>query len=121
MIQLLFVCSRNEWRSPTAEAMFRNSENYIARSAGTSPSARVKVTPGLIGWADRIFVMEKQHKVQLQRKYRDELASKELHVLRIADDFAFQDPALIELLTIKLSELGIEVLGRFSDEKQTPG
>jgi predicted protein tyrosine phosphatase len=61
--QLLFVCSRNQWRSPTAEALFKDSDLYVAKSAGTSDSARIKITPGLINWADCIFVMEKRHAI----------------------------------------------------------
>jgi predicted protein tyrosine phosphatase len=106
-IKLLFVCSRNKWRSPTAEAMFEGSENYVARSAGTTDGARTKVTPGLIGWADHIIMMDKKHKEQLTRKYRDELAKKKLSVLHIPDDFELMDPKLIELLETKLSDLGI--------------
>jgi predicted protein tyrosine phosphatase len=102
--QLLFVCSRNKWRSPTAEAIFRTSNRYIARSAGTSDQARTKVTPGLIGWADRIFVMERKHRDQLRRKYSDALAGKSVCVLNIPDDYQFMDDALIALLKEKLSE-----------------
>ena len=34
---LLFLCSRNQWRSPTAEALFKHHPRYDARSAGTEP------------------------------------------------------------------------------------
>ena len=57
----LFLCSRNQWRSPTAAVLFKDNDLYAARSAGTSDSARIKITAGLINWADRIFVMEKRH------------------------------------------------------------
>ncbi len=40
MINLLFVCSRNQLRSPTAEAMWRRRPGFAALSAGTSPHAR---------------------------------------------------------------------------------
>ena len=33
---ILFVCSMNKWRSPTAEAIFRNSSTHNVRSAGTA-------------------------------------------------------------------------------------
>ncbi|MBC8039317.1 MAG: protein tyrosine phosphatase, partial [Opitutaceae bacterium] len=42
--KLLFLCSRNQWRSPTAEALFKNHARYDARSAGTENGARIKVT-----------------------------------------------------------------------------
>jgi len=56
--RLLFICSRNRWRSPTAEALFDGVDGWEARSAGTEAGARVKVTAGHLGWADVIFVME---------------------------------------------------------------
>ena len=59
--KLLFICSRNEIRSLTAERMFSGSPQFQARSAGTQPQARVRVTEGLIGWADIVFAMEKSH------------------------------------------------------------
>ncbi|EPY08213.1 Protein-tyrosine phosphatase, low molecular weight [Paenibacillus alvei TS-15] len=61
LIKLLFVCSRNKWRSLTAEKIFNLLNEYDVRSAGTEEGARVKVTGGHIGWADIIFVMEKKH------------------------------------------------------------
>jgi len=47
--KLLFICSRNQWRSPTAEDLFRGNADYEARSVGTSDSARTRV--GLRRWS----------------------------------------------------------------------
>lgn len=69
-IKLLFVCSRNKWRSLTAEKIFSGLGTYQVRSAGTEENARVKVTAGHIGWADIIFVMEKKHQAKLQQRSR---------------------------------------------------
>jgi predicted protein tyrosine phosphatase len=43
-IKLLFVCSRNQWRSPTAEQVWCRHPRVQARSAGTSPNARHAVS-----------------------------------------------------------------------------
>ena len=102
--QLLFVCSRNQWRSPTAAALFQHSDLYAAKSAGTSDSARIKITAGLINWADRIFVMEKRHSAIIQRNYPDAIADKSIIVLHIPDDYQFMDEELIEILESSLSE-----------------
>lgn len=102
--KLLFVCSRNLWRSPTAESLFRNHLNYEARSAGTENSARVKLTAGHVGWADVIFCMEKKHAARVTERFTTELGDKPLITLRIPDDFQFMDPALIELLKSELAE-----------------
>ncbi len=102
--QLLFVCSRNQWRSPTAEALFEGSNIYTARSAGTSDRARVKITPGLINWADRIFVMEKRHAAIMQRNYPDLMADKSIVTLHIPDDYQYMEPELIDILQSRLAE-----------------
>ncbi|GAB2940342.1 hypothetical protein GCM10027048_00800 [Hymenobacter coalescens] len=59
--KLLFICSQNRWRSLTAERLFDHHPHYEARSAGTEPGARVRVTAGHLGWAEVVFVMEKRH------------------------------------------------------------
>lgn len=58
-MNLLFLCSQNKRRSLTAEKIFDGYMGHIARSAGTEQNARIKVTPGLLGWADIIFVWRK--------------------------------------------------------------
>lgn len=47
-IKLLFVCSKNKWRSLTAEKIFNGVNGYDARSAGTEEKARLKITSGHI-------------------------------------------------------------------------
>jgi predicted protein tyrosine phosphatase len=101
--KLLFLCSRNQWRSPTAEALFKDHPRYEARSAGTEANARIKLTGGHVGWADVIFCMEKKHAARVREKFAEELADKPLVILRISDDYGFMDPALIELLRGELS------------------
>ncbi len=96
--KLLFVCSRNRWRSPTAEKVFHGVNGIHARSAGTEPRARIKVTAGHIGWADIVFAMEKKHVCRLQEKFSDELAGKRLICLNIPDEYEFMQPELIGLL-----------------------
>jgi predicted protein tyrosine phosphatase len=76
----------------------------VARSAGTSERARIKITAGLINWADWIFVMEKRHAAIIQQKYPDAIAGKSLVVLHISDDYQYMDEELIDLLTARLSE-----------------
>ena len=102
--QLLFVCSRNQWRSPTAAVLFKDNDLYVARSAGTSDSAKIKITAGSSDWAERIFVMEKRHLAIIHRKYGNEIEEKSIVVLNIADDDRYLDSELIEILKLRLSE-----------------
>ena len=103
--RLLFVCSRNRWRSPTAEAIFHGIHGCEARSAGTEPSARVRVTERLIGWADWIFCMEKRHVARLRERFDPALlAGKRLVCLDVPDDYGFMDPELVATLENAVGE-----------------
>ncbi|RSK41272.1 low molecular weight protein tyrosine phosphatase family protein [Hymenobacter perfusus] len=106
--KLLFICSQNRWRSLTAERLFDHHPGYEARSAGTEPGARVRVTAGHLGWADTVIVMERKHADYLRQKFPEALAGKRLLTLRIPDKFQFMAPILQELLRERLTEhLGV--------------
>jgi predicted protein tyrosine phosphatase len=101
-LKLLFVCSRNYRRSLTAERLLDGSAAYQARSAGTQPGARVALTPGLIGWADLIFFMERSHLNRATERFAEELRDKPCHVLHIPDDYDFMQDDLIHELHARL-------------------
>ncbi|MBP1994099.1 low molecular weight protein tyrosine phosphatase family protein [Paenibacillus eucommiae] len=103
-VKLLFVCSRNKWRSLTAEKIFHGVNGYDVRSAGTEDHARIKVTGGHIGWANLIFVMERKHSRRLQEKFGPELIGKRVICLDIPDDYMFMDEELIETLKSRVAE-----------------
>ena len=73
-------------------------------SAGTENNARVKVTPGLLGWADIIFCMEKKHMRRIKEKYSDIVANKSVVCLNIPDDYSYMDDDLCELLESVIPE-----------------
>jgi predicted protein tyrosine phosphatase len=99
---LLFICSKNQWRSPTAEMLFKNHPIHQARSAGTSDQARIKANQKLVDWADVIFVMELKHKELLKERFV--VSGKQIIILDIEDCYRFGDIELIEILKIALSE-----------------
>jgi predicted protein tyrosine phosphatase len=68
MKRVLFVCSQNRLRSPTAEQLFASWEGIEVASAGLNNDAENVLTPELLGWADVIFVMEKAHRNKLGKK-----------------------------------------------------
>lgn len=103
MMQLLFICSRNQVRSLTAERLFDGSTDYRARSAGTQPQARIRVTAGLIGWADLIFVMERSHLRRLEERFADALEGKQVACLNIPDDFVYGQSELVAELESRLT------------------
>ncbi|MBT1158265.1 low molecular weight protein tyrosine phosphatase family protein [Aminobacter anthyllidis] len=97
MKNVLFVCSQNKLRSPTAEQVFATRRDIEVDSAGTNHDAENPLTPELVAWADIIFVMEKTHRTKLQKKFAKALKARVV-CLDIPDDYAFMDPALVALL-----------------------
>ncbi len=102
MPNLLFICSKNQWRSPTAGLLFKDHPIHIVRSAGTSEKARIKINQKLIDWADVIFFMERRHKEMVSSRFQ--MDKQQLVVLDIRDDYVFGDPALIAILKTALAE-----------------
>jgi predicted protein tyrosine phosphatase len=103
-MHILFVCSRNQWRSPTAEALYRDRPGLEVRSAGTEPSARIRLTAKTILWADLIFVMEKRHRQRMQENFPEEMQGKQVIVLDIPDDYQYMDPELVEEIEARVGE-----------------
>lgn len=104
-MKLLFLCSQNRRRSLTAQKAFDGYNGHEVRSAGTESNARIKVTGGLLGWADIIFCMEKKHLRRIKEKYSDIVANKKVVCLNISDDYEFMDRELQELLKSYVDEL----------------
>jgi protein-tyrosine phosphatase len=101
-MNILFVCSRNKWRSPTAEAIYRNRQDHKVKSAGTEPSAKIKVSSRHILWANTIFVMERKHKQRLLDKFPNEMNNKKIVVLDIEDEYKYMDKELIEMIKVSV-------------------
>ncbi len=97
-MNIIFICSRNQWRSPTGEQVWRKTPGLFVRSAGTSPNARRTVNTKDIGWADLIFVMEEKHKSRLRAAFPGPTKYTAIHVLDIPDEYQKNDPELIDLL-----------------------
>lgn len=95
---ILFICSRNQWRSPTAEKIYAKDPRVNVRSAGTSPRAKRTVNVKDIEWAEQIFVMDYKHKDRLKADFNRPLQYKKIIVLDIPDDYLYMDEELIELL-----------------------
>lgn len=101
MTRLLFLCSQNKLRSPTAEAIFSNYEGVEVDSAGLNNDAVVPLSEEQVKWADVIIVMEKSHRNRLNKKFRHALAGKRVAVLGIPDEYDCMDDELIRLLKVR--------------------
>lgn len=97
-MRLLFICSQNRLRSPTAEAVFSQWPGVEALSAGLNHDAVAPVSSDLIEWADVLVVMENTHKVKLSKKFRASLKGKRIVVLGVPDEYEYMQPELIRLL-----------------------
>jgi len=109
MKRLLFICSQNRLRSPTAEAVFAEYEGLETDSAGLDRSAEVPLSSEAIEWATMIFVMEKSHQRKLAANFQPWLKGKRVICLDIPDDYDYMEPALVELLKTKV----LPLLGTF--------
>jgi predicted protein tyrosine phosphatase len=98
--RVLFICSQNRLRSPTAEQVFSSWPGVEASSAGLDTGADVPVTPELLEWADTIFVMERTHRSKLSRKFRKYLKAQRVICLNIRDEYEYMDERLVQLLKV---------------------
>ncbi len=102
MKKLLFICSQNRLRSPTAEVVFSEYEGVETDSAGLNKGAEIPLSSEAIAWADLIFVMEKDHKQKLSQKFKPYVKNKKIICLDIPDNYEYMQPELIALLKKKV-------------------
>jgi protein-tyrosine phosphatase len=95
--RILFVCGRNQWRSPTATRTYANDQRIEVRSAGVGSKSRRHVTEQDINWADLILVMEQKYKTRLLGTFRD-LEFPLIDSLDIPDEYEFMNEELVDLI-----------------------
>jgi predicted protein tyrosine phosphatase len=103
MTKVLFICGKNQWRSPTAEQLFADDPRLECASAGLSHDAETQVSVELVEWAQLIFVMEKTHRAKLSAQFQSHLKGKRVVCLNIPDNYRFMDPQLVKLLRAKVA------------------
>lgn len=104
MKHVLFLCSRNRLRSPTAESVFADIPGITTDSAGLADDADTPLEEDQVLWADLILVMETVHKTRLKRKFGHLLAQKQIGVLRIKDQYEFMQEELVVLLRTRCAQ-----------------
>jgi len=95
---ILFVCGRNQWRSPTAERVYRDDPRVQVRSAGVSVKSNHQVSAKDLAWADLVFVMERRHKSRILGAFGGHPNFPPIVSLDIPDEYEFMDKELIELI-----------------------
>jgi predicted protein tyrosine phosphatase len=101
--RILFVCTANIDRSPTAEDLYSHDPRYEVRSAGLAPFATVPLTRELLLWADRVFVMnedEDQHCTLLRIRFPE--IDRPVVDLDVRDLWRRGHPELVALLRRRL-------------------
>ncbi|MDR0885242.1 MAG: protein tyrosine phosphatase [Clostridiales Family XIII bacterium] len=102
---LLFVCTGNRDRSPTAAYLYKSNKRFDVKSAGTMQSAKVHLDENLIKWADIILVMESHHETYIREQWSEILTDKKLFCLDIPDDYECMSPQLINLIRGRMEVL----------------
>ncbi len=97
-MRVLFVCSQNMLRSPTAEEVFSRVPGLEVTSAGTEDDAEVPVSLDLVEWAEIILVMESYHRKRLLERFGSGIRDKKIVVLAIRDDYERMDLELVKIL-----------------------
>ncbi len=100
-MRVLFLCSKNKLRSPTAECVFAESPKLEVDSAGLNKDAEIRLSDDQVLWADLIFVMERVHHRKLTRDYGHVLRGKKVVVLGIPDNYDFMDEELVMIFKKK--------------------
>lgn len=103
--KILFVCTVNRMRSATAEKIFAEDPRFEVRSAGTDPTATMRLSRELLEWADAVVVMERYHRNWIRKNFPDLYAEKPIVCLYIEDLYPLMDPELCRLLTRKFESL----------------
>jgi predicted protein tyrosine phosphatase len=102
--RILFVCTANRDRSPTAESLYCADPRYEVRSAGVAPFATTPITPELLVWADRVFVMnEREERHYTQIRHRFPSINRPTVDLDIEDLWPRGHPELVRRLLKKLT------------------
>jgi len=101
MTKILFLCSANIDRSPTAERIYSNYPELEVKSAGVSWFARKPVTAKYIEWADVILCMEEWQKQFIEQNFAEAIADKMVDSLDVEDIYPYMHPKLVEIIKEK--------------------
>ena len=101
-MKILFVCSANIDRSPTAELIYSDRSDLEVKSAGVSDYAMTPISLKLIKWADIILCMEKKHKQKIEKKYSAIAENKVIDFLNVPDIYEYMNIKLVNIIKEKV-------------------
>ena len=97
--RILFVCTANVDRSPTAESLYFGDPRYEVHSAGTAPFATIPLSREMLLRADLVFVMnerEDRHRTLIEMRFPD--VDTKVIDLDIEDRWRRDHPELVDRL-----------------------
>lgn len=106
-VNVLFVCTENLARSPTAALLFRELQGrqsrHEARAVGTAPHAPRRLTTRDLAWAGMVAVMEPRHLDQIRARWPRH--AKKVVILEVEDHFIPSTRELRQTLEPKIRAL----------------
>ena len=102
-LNILFVCGRNNRRSPTAERLFRRDRRMVARAAGVGDRSPRRIKEADLRWANLVLVMERKYIGRIRSAFPDLDTFPPMESLDISDEYTFMQPELIELLKVTVN------------------
>jgi predicted protein tyrosine phosphatase len=106
-MNVLFVCTENQARSPMAEGLFYElvgtDARHVARSAGIASHASRRLTTRELAWADVVVVMEERHRELIHRYWLNHVGK--VLVLEVPDDYEPGESELRAMLAPKITAL----------------
>jgi len=91
---VLFVCTANQQRSPTAEALYRDDPRVEVRSAGIAAVGGHPVTADDLAWADLVAVMEPFQARAIRATFPREAETVSIINLDIPDRYLYMSERL---------------------------
>lgn len=84
--------------------IFARYHDLAVASVGLDADAAHPVTPELVAWAARIFVMENAHRNKLRRRFAGHCDWRRVICLNIPDHYDFMDSQRIALLEARVGK-----------------
>ena len=100
-MKILFVCTANIDRSPTAEHIYSDRGDLEVKSAGISDYATTPISLELVNWADIILCMEKKHKTKIKKLFSTITEKKVIDFLDVPDIYEYMNTDLVNIIREK--------------------
>jgi len=104
--KVLCVCSAGLLRSPTIANVLHAEYGYNCRAVGWEKGwALIPVDDVLVGWADEIVCANSEAYDAVLGSYTANQFNKQVLNLDIPDEYEYMEPALIDLIKTRYSEI----------------